>query len=211
MNYPILMADTIDSGIQDSNELMHQLKMLVKSMNKQKQSLISPLTITLGDEFQGVCSSIPNAILMIISIEEMIIKNQYNIKLRYVLNFGKIDTKINSVRAYEMLGVGLTEARKKLNSLKTDDARFCISIGRNRKKSEEILNDAFFILQSFIDSWNVKDYELVAAFLTNSDYKKVAEKVQLDKSSAWRRRKSLKIQEYNRAKNIILAVLKSMK
>ena len=41
--------------------------------------------------------------------------------------------------------------------------------------------------------------------------RKVAEKVQLDKSSAWRRRKSLKIQEYNRVKNIILAVLKSMK
>ena len=184
MNYPILMADTIDSGVQDSNELILQLKKIVKSINKEKQLLISPLTITLGDEFQGVCSSIPNAIKMIISIEEMIIMNQFNIKLRYVLNFGKIDTKINSTRAYEMLGEGLTEARMKLNSLKKDDARFCITIGRKQKKSEEILNDAFFILQSYIDAWNVKDYEIVAAFIANSDYKEVAEIVHLDKSSA---------------------------
>ncbi|HEY1010225.1 MAG: SatD family protein [Daejeonella sp.] len=209
MNYPILMADIINSGKKDSRLLMSQLRDIVTAINN-KGKVVSPLTITLGDEFQGITSSIPDGIKTILNIEELIITNQFDLKLRYVLNYGKIDTKINTKTAYEMLGRGLTEARKSLNELKNEDSRFLISLGDNMKDTAEIINQAFIIYQSFVDSWKINDYPIVAEFFKTNDYKVVAEKVNLDRSSAWRRRKSLKMHEYETIKNIIVTLLKPL-
>lgn len=209
MKYPILMADIINSGKKDSKLLMSQLKEIVRVVNgKDKQ--LSPLTITLGDEFQGVTKSIESGIKTIIEIEEMIIENQFDLKLRYVLNYGRIDTEINTKTAYEMLGMGLTEARNSLNELKNKNYRFHIQLGQGMKEMTDLLNKTFIIYQSFTDSWRLNDYPIVAEFLKTDDYKIVAEKVSLDRSSAWRRRKSLNMHEYETIKNIILTLLKRL-
>lgn len=210
MNYPILMADVIKSGDKDARNLMLQLKSIVSIVNKKKKpNLISPLTITLGDEFQGIPSSNENGIKTIFDIEEVILDKQYDLKLRYVLLYGQIDTEINTKIAYEMLGDGLRNARKDLNSLKNKDARFYINI--SKKKSNEYLNKAFYIYQNFVDSWKEKDLEIVNEFLHIDDYKIVAQNVNIDQSNAWRRKKSLHIQEYCDMKKIILYILNSHK
>jgi len=210
MDFPILMADVINSGGKNPTLLMTQLKDVVTTINKEKgANLISPLTITLGDEFQGVANSMENGIQIIFAIEEIILKKQYDLRLRYVLNFGQIDTEINNKIAYEMLGEGLTYARKELNSLKNKDSRFQIRLNRNDAAKETCLNKAFFIYQNFVDSWKEKDLKIVTEFLLKEDYKIVAQKVQIDPSNAWRRKKSLHIQEYKDIKNIILFILNS--
>ncbi len=209
MKYPILMADIINSGKKDSRLLMAQLKEIVRLINK-KSHIVSPLTITLGDEFQGLTDTIANGIKAIIEIEEIIIKNQFDLKLRYVLNYGHIDTEINTKAAYEMLGEGLTNARNSLNELKGKDSRFLISLGSEMIDSADILNKTFIIYQSFVDSWKLNDYPIVTEFFKTDDYKIVAEKVNLDRSSAWRRRKSLNMHEYETIKNIILTLLKPL-
>ncbi len=113
------MADIINSRRKNSSLLMQQFKDIVSSVNKVKsENLISPLTITLGDEFQGLTNTIENGIKTIFDIEEIILDKQYDFKLRYVLLYGQIDTEINTSIAYEMLGEGLTNARRDINSLK---------------------------------------------------------------------------------------------
>ena len=78
------------------------------------------MTITLGDEFQGVIDSTENAIKVIFEIEEEIINNNQDLKLRYVINKGKIDTPINKNIAYEMLKLALGLPEEAQISL-TDD------------------------------------------------------------------------------------------
>jgi hypothetical protein len=171
--------------------------------------LISPLTITLGDEFQGLTNTMENGIKTIFDVEEIIIDKQYDFKLRYVLAYGKIDTAINNKIAYEMLGEGLTKARKDLNSLKNKDPRFLIRLSKYEEKKEQFLNKAFLIYQNFVDSWKEKDLEIVKEFLLHEDYKIVAQNVNINQSNAWRRKKSLNIQEYKNIKEIILFILNS--
>lgn len=207
MNYPILMADIVNSGQKDSKKLMTQFKTIIQSINeKRNKNLLSPLTITLGDEFQGIIDNVQNGIEIIFEIEELIIQNQFDFKLRYVLNFGEIETEINNKIAYEMLGEGLTTAREKLNSLKNDKSRFEILLPKNLLG--DIINNSFIIYQSIIDSWQLKDYNIVFEFLIHDDYKIVANNVSLNISSAWRRRNSLKIYEYKTIKKIILDLSK---
>jgi hypothetical protein len=210
MEFPILMADVINSSGKNSSLLMKQFKDVVTIINKKKsKDLISPLTITLGDEFQGLTNTMENGIKTIYDIEEIILNRKFDLKLRYVLLYGQIETEINTKIAYEMLGEGLTNARKDINALKKKDSRFQISLNSNEKIKEQNLNDAFFIYQNFVDSWKEKDLEIVTEFLLHEDYKLVAQNVNIDPSNAWRRKKSLNIQEYNYIKKIILFILNS--
>mgnify|MGYP000477635068 CR=1 FL=1 len=59
MQHYIIMADVISSRtITKENDFMGQFKQLIEETNTTFASnILSPLTITLGDEFQGVVDS----------------------------------------------------------------------------------------------------------------------------------------------------------
>lgn len=195
MNHTILMADVVDSHDFEGQALMEKFQELVKFINQIfSGSILSPLTITLGDEFQGVADSTASAMEMVFSMEEWIIENQWEFKLRYVITEGKIDTKLNQESAHEMLGEGLTRARKTLGKMKKESLRFSISLTDELLTSR--LSKTLKLSQYFIDSWQPKDRTTVAGFLNGLDYKELAKKLGKDDSSVWRRRKSLAIEEY---------------
>lgn len=202
MNF-ILMADIIGSSNMQQKMLMVDFKSVVNVINrKAKQTIISPMTITLGDEFQGVIDDLQSALEIILMMEEEIISQQLNFKLRYVLVEGEIDTPINKKIAYEMLGSGLTEARNLLLASKKSNTRF--EIQTENKAKTAVINDAFSIYQSIIDNWQLeKDFQLITTFIQFKDYKLVAEKLNKDRSLMWRREKTLKMKEYLSIKNII--------
>ena len=200
----ILMADIQDSRSKNSVILMNFFRQIVDDSNTVfRKTIDSPLTITLGDEFQGVVKNVPNAIRIIYFIEEMIAKNNIDFKLRYVINDGKIDTEINPVRSYEMLGQGLTDARNQLTELKKTKSRFFIKL--NSEVISKILNESFVIYQGIVDGWNIgKDHELLSKFIDLQDYKKVAIAISKDKSQVWKRNKNLNIDSYFAIKSVIL-------
>jgi hypothetical protein len=199
----ILMADIIKSRVSPQNMLMEDFKHVVGSVNiSNREKLLSPLTITLGDEFQGIVRDLKSAIQIILQLEEKIIEEKANFKLRYVLLEGKIETEINRNIAHEMLGSGLTEARYQLMNIKNSKERFHFSL-KNQKQSD-VFKDVFIVYQGIVDDWNLeKDYVLVNAFLKWQDYKTVAEKLDKSRSLMWKRERSQKIKEYLSLKNII--------
>ncbi len=203
MKHYILMADIIGSSAKDQKKLMQDFKLLAQDVNENfKQSIISPLTITLGDEFQCILNDLQTAIIIIISIEEYIIAKQLKFNLRYVLNYGLIETPINSIIAYEMLGKGLTDARSILENSKGENNRFFITI--DNKLQNQLLTNTFVLLENIIENWNVeKDFEILSNFITYQDYKIVAKNIGKTRSQVWKREKSLNIKGYNAAKNIL--------
>lgn len=203
MKHFILMADVIKSGEREQDQLMSDFKKVVQEINQDYSSvLLSPLTITLGDEFQGVIKDLASAVKIILSLEEKKIHNKLDFQLRYVLHQGLIDTPINENIAYEMLGAGLTAARLKLNSLKKEKSRFIVSLDDALQTT--ILNEAFVIFAGITEKWNLKsDYELVASFIALEDYKRVAENLNKTRSQVWKREKTLNIESYKAVKKII--------
>lgn len=64
------MADVIKSRKGKGLEIAKRLKLLSDSINKSfKKEILSPLTITLGDEFQGVVSSPKSGKEVIVSLK----------------------------------------------------------------------------------------------------------------------------------------------
>ncbi len=199
MNAFILMADVVNSSNQQPETLIDALKSVVEWTNKIFASSIeSPLTITLGDEFQGIVGSASQGVDIILAMEEYIIEEAYDFKLRYVLHEGEVETQVNSEVAYEMLGSGLTRARQLLGEMKKEPNRFLIKINRHAQVGKMMR-----IIQHFIDGWHPKDRSTVSGFLQGYDYKALAKMHQKDDSTLWRRRKSLAIDEYLLSKEVL--------
>jgi SatD family (SatD) len=172
-------------------------------VNKEKKNdFLSPMTITLGDEFQSVIKNLSAALDIIFSIEEEIAASGKNFKLRYILEEGEIETPINSKIAYGMLGSGLTSAREHLGKSKNTKTRFALHL--DNKKRRMALDDAFLVFQGFIDDWKInKDYPIIGMFLQHKGYKEVAEAANKDRSLMWKRERSLKLDQYYATKEII--------
>lgn len=208
MKQVILMADIIGSSNQPPKDLMRAFKTLVAGANKRfGAALKSPLTITLGDEFQGVVADINTGVAIMLFMEEELIRKQADFKLRFVLLEGQIDTALNRKIAYAMLGPGLTEARKKLTELKESHHRFYIAL--IDAPTTVLLNNAFLLLQLLVGQWKPeKDYELAYHFIRYGDYKKVAALLNKNRSLMWKRERTLNIESYGAIKNIILTAAK---
>ncbi|MBX3239380.1 MAG: hypothetical protein KIT80_19015 [Chitinophagaceae bacterium] len=200
-NYSILMADVIKSRNDTGNVLAGHLQRLTADVNSRLAlDILSPFTVTLGDEFQGIPVSMQAGLQMIILMEEMLLEREIPFQLRYVLGNGPIQTPINKKVAHGMLGRGLTETREKLNALKKEDTRFLVFGTEN----DGYYNKLFVLYQSVKDDWNIKDSKLISDFLQYDDYKTVADKNNKTWSQMWKRKRSLKIKEYNIIKQMIL-------
>jgi hypothetical protein len=196
----IIMADVIRSRETKLTVTAEMLKSLCVHINsKYKKTILSPLTVTLGDEFQGIVDSAKTGLMIIIEMEEMILKKEIDFKLRYVLLYGRIETKINTQTAHEMLGEGLTDARHILTAAKKEKYRFYIHGTPNAELSDNL----FRVYQSVVDDWKMKDYVLITNMITD-DNKSTAEKAGKTLSQIWKRKKTLKIEEYQILKKTIL-------
>ncbi len=200
------MADIIESSKREPGRLMADFKKVVEHINEvYKKSILSPLTITLGDEFQGVINGAEAAFQIIFAWEEELLKLKSPFKLRYVLVEGKIDTPLNRKNAHAMLGSGLTEARTMLASMKSSKSRFAVKF-QDAHASKKITL-ALHVLQGITDRWTPLQKKIAHLFLELGDYKVVANKLGKDASAIWRRKNSLLIEEYINLKKLIFQLI----
>lgn len=209
MKHYIVMADIIGSRGIRPDSLMTDFKSLVTVVNRRlRKRLLSPLTITLGDEFQGVAVDLEAACSVLLEMEAGRVGKGYDFGLRYVIHYGDIGTPLNRRRAHEMLGKGLTDARTMLSMAREEKCRVRVTAGR--RGEGRILEDAFLILADLVDGWDpVRDFPLAAAFMHDPDYKSVALAMGKNRSQTWKRRRSLRMDDYFRLRRIITACAQS--
>ena len=204
MEHFILMAEVKITKYLNSVTLDSDLKNVTSVINKiHKHKFITALDIMFDNEFQGITNSLQHAIEIIFDIEECLIENNLDFKLKYVLYHDYIKTIHSKHSAYERLGLGLIDARERLKLIKKTESRFLIAT--KDEKTSLHLNNLFLIYEDYVDSWKKNDFECVSAFLNNKNYKEVASLFNLNISSGWRREKSLKLKQYYTIKEMILS------
>lgn len=197
----ILMGDIVGSSDADQVTLQQNFAKLVKKVNEDyASSLESPLTITLGDEFQGVVRSAKEAAEVVIALEEYRWDLEMEILIRYSLGLGEISTPINPQIAYGMLGPGLSEVREALAEMKEEEDRMMISGAFDRKMQMKLAMNIFLEKQ---EEWKWRDREIISGYFHYRDYKKVAEVMGKDVSLIWRRFKSLGFKSYLKRKKLV--------
>lgn len=198
----ILMADIIKSSEKKPEALMTHFKEVVAQANKRfGKSILSPLTITLGDEFQGVVKDMETAVELIFFLDQELLTAARMYRLRYVIHYGEISTPLNKENSHGMLGEGLTFARRHLEKLKHEKEEVSVT-GLDEDNALKI-NLAFGLYRALYNDWPEKDRRTAYDFISIRDYKEMAKVYDKDVSTMWRKERSLKMHEFYQAKALI--------
>ena len=199
----ILMGDVIGSSKQDVTELRKGFMGLVSLCNQEfKQDIVSPYTVTLGDEFQGIATSLHAMIEAIFFMEETILCEGLAFKVRYVAVHGEVDTPINRSIAHTMMGAGLTKARKILTDKRRGNPRFRFDLSDDHTMNQ--LNRLFLVIDGLTGRWDNIDGLLVFDMLANPHNEEVGLKHGKNRTQIWKRRRHLLVEEYRALKEAIV-------
>ena len=205
MEHFIIMSEIKQVG-SSYNEISikNDLKNVTSVINKiHKNDFITALDLVTNTEFQGITNSLQSSIEIIFDIEECLIENNLDYKLKYVLYHTNLKNTQSKHSVYERLGLSLIDARERLKLIKKTESRFLVATSNETISLS--LNNLFLIYEDYVDSWKKNDFEYVSAFLNNKTYKEVAELFNINVSSGWRREKSLKLKQYYTIKEMILS------
>jgi hypothetical protein len=120
--FAVLMGDLVGSERARSVKAVHRaFNAAIDSANERwKAEIESPLTITLGDEFQGLLSALLSA--WTVASELRLGLLAANVSCRFVIGMTRLETPVNPREAWNMMGSGLAAAREKLNDKRTTNA-----------------------------------------------------------------------------------------
>jgi hypothetical protein len=199
----ILMGNIIASSSYQAPSLREAFLAEIDACNHALVAeIVSPYTVTLGDEFQGVAASMQAAMKAIFYLEEGLLGAKPPFKLRYVAVQGEIDTPINRQKAHTMMGAGLTRARQMLTDKRRGQSRFRFDLpDRVATRQFERL---FTVLDGLMDRWSPADAVLICDMIASPHNAEVGQRHGKNRSQIWKRRKHLLIEEYRALKAAIL-------
>lgn len=167
----ILMGDLVGSEAKRADRLNESFNAAVGRINESESEFLkSPLTITLGDEFHGLASSLSqgSAIMRKLRLAMM----DEGMDCRFVLGLANIETPINADRAWNMMGPGLARARAKLDE-KRDTGLYRFSLTSD--PPTETLIDALGIGVTAIERrWTRRQRQTIGAAIAGASVADIA-------------------------------------
>lgn len=120
--HAVLMGDIVGSEIAPAVLVMHQaFNRALSAANKRHAATIaSPLTVTLGDEFQGLLTGLASAWDIAADLRFKLLAE--GVSCRFVIGLVLLETPLNRTRAWNMMGAGFSAARDKLNDKRLGNA-----------------------------------------------------------------------------------------
>lgn len=133
----VVIADIIASrSVDDRAPFQRHLKALLERVSRTSRgSLLSPYTLTLGDEFQAVYGACDTLFADLQRITLAI----HPVQLRFALGYGTLSTDLNRAAALEMDGPAFNSARTLMNRLKPTN-RGALQIVGDALSDPELLN-----------------------------------------------------------------------
>ncbi len=201
----VVMGDVTGSSKLPGDVVMRAFReLIVRCQDDLADRILSPLTITLGDEFQGIVADRRGLFEVIFNIEDARLAAGLPFDLHYAGEVGAIDTPLNRKSAHGMLGPALTAARKRLTDKSPNRKKYAVSLGRSRL--QPVLDGLLAALEGLESRWRQKDFELVADLLAERPVKMIAAAHSRDTTSVYRRRQSLRITDYLGLRAAVLAL-----
>lgn len=170
--YTVIIGDI--SGSKQLNGMdRYQTQLFVKSaivqINEEYQSFIeAPMTITKGDEFQGLIDSPGQAYQIIQALEKMV----FPIHVRYGMGVGQI-YRMGGTLPIEMDGPAFHKANGALTQAKKRKigAWFISEI----ESYDKLINTVLSLVSAIKSRWNDRHYKLYWDYKELGTYKRVAE------------------------------------
>lgn len=170
--YTVLIGDI--SGSKRLNGMdRYQTQLFVKSAIVQTNEQFSPyieadMTITKGDEFQGLIDTPAHAYRIIHALQKMV----FPIRIRYGIGVGPI-YRMGGVLPIEMDGPAFHRANHALNSAKKRKSE--IWFLSDNPLLNQLINTSFSLITAIKNRWNERHFKLYWSYQELGTYREVAE------------------------------------
>lgn len=206
--YAVLMGDIVGSEQSHSPDRLHALfnRIITDQNATGPASILSPLTITLGDEFQGLVRNLAASVPIMRDIRLEFLLD--GIECRFALGATVLQTSVNSERAWNMMGTGFAGTREKLNE-KRDDVLYRFFLPS--EPSVEIALEALGAsLTSIERKWTARQLSDIAELLSGKSVQEVARLRNVSAHSVYKVRSSGEFDLYVMLWNAVTELLRSV-
>jgi SatD family (SatD) len=166
----VVVGDLVASrSIAGRSAVQNELKAALKGLNGKKRSdLLSPYTITLGDEFQAVfCGAervFPDALRIMRAI--------HPVRIRFSFGIGRIDTPINRKQAIGMDGPAFHLARTAIEGLKRTKTLFVLAAPAGIDVA--LANGSLDLVSHLVRKWDRNQFDMLLGAFDRHPVKDIA-------------------------------------
>lgn len=181
MRYLALIGDIVDSKVlKNRSHTQQQLEAVCRQLNNGKRApLVSPFTVTLGDEFQALFSGPASLWQSIFTIEA----HMHPVALRFGMGIGDISTRINTESAIGMDGPAFYLAREAIDNLKKDN--MCYGI-KGFREHETLLEHTLNLITHERLSWNKNRLDILSLLLGQEKVSDIAKALAISEQAVYK-------------------------
>lgn len=173
MKYLVLIGDVVASRhLSARAQFQRRMKTLLEKVNGRSRSLVSPYTLTLGDEFQAVYREADTALADAFSL----LAQMAPVQARFALAVGEIVTPINPEQSIGMDGPAFHRARAQLESLKAERHLFGVDGGTD---SWTLPSATLAVLSGQVEGWRPNRLALFAGLLAGDSVAELARRTDI--------------------------------
>jgi hypothetical protein len=183
-----LMGDLVQSERTASMQQLHRsFNAAIEHQNQEsREHLVSPLTITLGDEFQGLSQSLTSAMAITRDLRFRLLSSA--IECRFAIGLVQLRTPPNPAVAWNMMGPGFGRTREKLNEKRAGSVyRFALTDDPFIEKMLEALGAGITAIER---SWTEQQRHDIIALLAGATPAEIAKRRNVSVHSVYKVRTS---------------------
>ena len=184
--YIVVIGDVISSRkVEKRNDLQKILLAVFNDLNTtdNENHLVSPYTITLGDEFQAVYEKADHLFLDSIRILEETIPQ----KIRFSFGIGEISTELNRRQSIGMDGSAFYLAREGIEKLKETRGSYKFNIyGLEDPKLQKLYNNILMIFSNLLEGWNSNRYYILRSTIAGKAVKEIARDLSITEAAVYK-------------------------
>lgn len=166
--------------IEDRKKAQKRLETAIKRLNKTYgHNMVSPLTVTLGDEFQALFNDASELWKLIFGLEARIAPLQ----VRFGIGIGELTTRVNRQAAVGMDGPAFHKARDAIVALKASEGCYYL---KGLGLDDTLVNSIFSIISDQRKRWNENRLNIFLDLLAEKKADQIAARLNISKQAVYK-------------------------
>ena len=177
-----IIADIVDSrSIPQRDSFQRKLHEVLLEVNERSaETILSPHTITIGDEFQALYDGFTRVLRDIVHLAWRL----HPVAIRVALSYDKLSTDINRSAAVGMDGPVFHRARAILDRLKSHGSTVIQVV--SGFENEELVNASLMLLSDGLGTWSATTIGTLAGMLEGLDVKETGPHLGVTKRAVYK-------------------------
>ena len=199
MKYLAVIADIIKSReILNREDFQLKLTNKLEQLNNSSKNIISPYTITLGDEFQSVYKSADG---LLEDFYEILIE-LYPVKIRFSVGLDLISTNLKTNTSLGMDGPAFYKAREGIETLKNKKISL-VQFFSSQTDELDLINKSLILMNSIMNNWKYNSLFIFNELLNTKQIPKIANSLEISTRGVYKTITTNNIKEFVRMHQMI--------